>query len=152
MIPAIRTEEQVSDHRRHQLHRQNSGAFQQEMQIPARNLDPAHQGMQRWLQTGQHRMLSWLTAQRLDACVLDVEVLPSDPTIVSVMWRAVHLSVRRWRHHTRGTVYLSLGVAELQSAAPIPEGTALMVYVGHDGKLWARPHDEFLDGRFQETP
>lgn len=47
-----------------------------------------------------------------------------------------------------------LAEAELQTAAPVPEGARLVVYVGLDGRLWARPAEEFHDGRFSfiKTP
>lgn len=55
-----------------------------------------------------------------------------------------------YQHKARGTLYEVLGDAELQMApgTPIEEGWKLVIYRGQDGKLWARPSDEFHDGRF----
>ena len=39
--------------------------------------------------------------------------------------------------------------AKLQTAEPIEDGTVLVIYrADEDGSIWARPRDEFLDGRF----
>lgn len=54
-----------------------------------------------------------------------------------------------WRHKKRGTFYVHLGVAKLQTTNPIQEGEELVVYRDEDGKLWARPQSEFNDGRFE---
>lgn len=63
---------------------------------------------------------------------------------------------KRVRHVKRGTTYQLLGIAEVQVSANFPdplagcvEGDRLAVYRGDDGKLWARPEDEFNDGRFE---
>ena len=53
------------------------------------------------------------------------------------------------RHKKRGTTYEVFGRATLESAAPIHEGAELTIYRDQGGKLWARPADEFHDGRFQ---
>ena len=59
-------------------------------------------------------------------------------------------TVERYQHKKRGTVYEVIGSAELQVAGLAPdEGDHLAVYRGEDGKLWARPYDEFHDGRFE---
>lgn len=57
---------------------------------------------------------------------------------------------RTFRHRKRGTSYAVQGYASLQAETPCEEGAVLVVYKGEDGKLWARPHDEFHDGRFEE--
>lgn len=42
-----------------------------------------------------------------------------------------------------------LWTAQLQAACSIVEGTVLVIYRADvDGSFWARPRDEFLDGRF----
>lgn len=57
---------------------------------------------------------------------------------------------RFWRHVKRGSHYEVVGTAELQSSGgPVKEGRSLVVYLSQDGKLYARPLDEFLDGRFE---
>lgn len=61
-------------------------------------------------------------------------------------WNPTH------RHKKRGTTYRIEGFAGLQSSAPIAEPTKLVIYRGEDGQLWARPIDEFLDGRFEKLP
>jgi hypothetical protein len=58
--------------------------------------------------------------------------------------------LKRFRHKKRGTLYTAVGIVHLQSTGgPVEEGTPLMIYMGMDGKLWARPKDEFFDGRFE---
>ena len=52
-------------------------------------------------------------------------------------------------HRKRGTSYRILVVkASLQTSQPIAEGTDIIVYMGSDGQIWARPIEEFGDGRF----
>jgi len=54
-------------------------------------------------------------------------------------------------HKRRGTSYLVLGRAALQAAKPVSDDQELVVYLGEDGRLWARPVDEFYDGRFEKV-
>jgi hypothetical protein len=55
----------------------------------------------------------------------------------------------RYRHVKRGTVYEVIGEAELQMATvDLVDGSALVIYRGQDGKIWAREEGEFHDGRF----
>jgi len=55
----------------------------------------------------------------------------------------------RYRHKKRGTTYEMIGTDSLQANADISEGCNLCIYRDEvDGKLWARPVGEFLDGRF----
>jgi hypothetical protein len=54
-----------------------------------------------------------------------------------------------YRHKQRGGAYTVLGQACLQTARPIQDDQELVVYRGEDGRLWARPFDEFYDGRFE---
>ncbi len=53
------------------------------------------------------------------------------------------------RHRKRGTKYTVIGNATLQASVPTADETALVIYEGEDGKLWARPAVEFFDGRFE---
>ena len=56
-----------------------------------------------------------------------------------------------YRHKKRGTTYTKVGVAELQYSNRVIEGDHLVIYRCREtGKLWARPDDEFNDGRFEE--
>jgi hypothetical protein len=60
---------------------------------------------------------------------------------------------RRWRHLKRGSEYVEIGRATLQSKTQdLMNGDRLVVYKGDhpDGQLWARGEDEFEDGRFVE--
>ena len=61
-------------------------------------------------------------------------------------WRPTH------RHVKRGTEYEVIGNASVQAGSLIHENDILVVYRGHDGKLWARPAHEFNDGRFESLP
>lgn len=111
----------------------------------------AQQAPQRWLQTSHSRFLDWVRRQRIGTFVLDYRLVLEDMTLQLTM-RAVQLFTARWRHQQRGTEYLSLGVAMLQSGRPVFEGERLMVYVDPvSGQLWARPESEFRDGRFTEV-
>ena len=61
----------------------------------------------------------------------------------------VQPTIGLWRHVKRGTTYAVLGVHEVQAKQPVQEGDLLVAYIGtDDGKTWARPISEFLDGRF----
>lgn len=57
-------------------------------------------------------------------------------------------AVLEWQHLKTGGVYTEVGRAELQASDLISEGHRLVIYRGQDGRLWARPVAEFLDGRF----
>jgi nucleotide-binding universal stress UspA family protein len=59
-----------------------------------------------------------------------------------------------WRHKKRGTLYAQLGSANLQSSAgPVLDNDEVVAYIGlDDGRMWVRPTDEFLDGRFEAVP
>lgn len=58
-------------------------------------------------------------------------------------WRPTH------RHLKRGSEYQVLGTALLQANEPVGEAATLKIYRDQQGRLWARPEDEFEDGRFQ---
>lgn len=63
---------------------------------------------------------------------------------------ATFMGGARYRHKVRGTLYRLLHRrAFLQASGPIREGTQLVIYLGEDGSLWARPVAEFDDGRFE---
>lgn len=55
-----------------------------------------------------------------------------------------------WRHKERGSTYQRFGGAEVQTSRPIKEGDVLTIYIDTAGKLWARPVEEFHDGRFEK--
>ena len=65
-------------------------------------------------------------------------------------WAYAHPVTATHEHRGRGTWYSRVAEAELQCAWPPREGEMLTVYIGcEDGKWWARPKDEFDDGRFK---
>ena len=51
---------------------------------------------------------------------------------------------------SRGSIYTELGRGILQTNFPVSDNTEVVIYKGEDGKLWARPVDEFEDGRFEK--
>ena len=53
------------------------------------------------------------------------------------------------KHKKRGTFYQVIGEVTLQTERPREDNERLMLYKGEDGKYWARPHQEFDDGRFE---
>lgn len=58
----------------------------------------------------------------------------------------------RYRHVKRGSTYtLPFGRAEamVQCEEPISDEHTLLIYIGDDGMIFARPTHEFFDGRFQ---
>lgn len=58
--------------------------------------------------------------------------------------------VKKWRHKKTGGVYIVMDEIKLQTAKPIEDMAELVLYMAVDGTMWARPKDEFLDGRFEE--
>lgn len=56
-----------------------------------------------------------------------------------------------FRHRKRGTTYTVIGIGLLQTERPLGDEQPLVIYQGPDGSFWARPQDEFLDGRFERT-
>lgn len=63
--------------------------------------------------------------------------------------RAAGLGAPTHRHLKRGSVYAQLGLGQVQSSRPIVEGDVLTIYRAENGSLWARPEQEFNDGRFK---
>ncbi len=90
---------------------------------------------------------AWLGAAR--ECL--GKTLLAFPSLAGIL-QGTHVAVpimQRVRHKRRGTAYVVLGEAELQAEFEIGEGCLLTVYQGDDEKLWARPIEEFADGRFE---
>jgi len=57
---------------------------------------------------------------------------------------------RRWCHKKRGSTYVELGLAQVQTAEPLADHEVVVVYrAEEDGELWVRRKSEFLDGRFE---
>lgn len=64
------------------------------------------------------------------------------------------LTGTRWRHRKRGTTYVVVGIAKLQTAQPFTRWLAdeieMVVYENEaTKKLSVRSCDEFCDGRFE---
>lgn len=55
---------------------------------------------------------------------------------------------KRVRHVKRGSAYIVLGEAQIQTDTPLKDYDSVVVYQSYDGKLWVRPVSEFTDGRF----
>lgn len=67
-------------------------------------------------------------------------------SLETLRWRPTH------RHVGRGTDYQMIGEAIAQCDEPIHDDDPVTVYRGEDGRLWVRPPDEFLHGRFRPLP
>ena len=57
-----------------------------------------------------------------------------------------------YRHKQRGGSYAVVGRARLQTNRQLRDEEPLVIYRGDDGTLWARPIEEFCDGRFELLP
>lgn len=57
-----------------------------------------------------------------------------------------------YRHTRRGSSYTVVGRASLQTANLVRDNEVLVIYKGENGELWARPIQEFCDGRFELLP
>lgn len=88
------------------------------------------------------------TAKIEDVMGLDIQ---SQPLYAHPAPATVESPPRRVRHLRRGTEYEVLGEAEVQvSSGDLREGDNVTVYRSlTDGRLWARPVEEFEDGRFE---
>lgn len=69
-----------------------------------------------------------------------------DQTLQSEYYRTLLHGGPRWRHVKRRTTYTEICRAELQGGRPIVEGEHVVIYLGEDGKYWARQEDEFEAG------
>jgi hypothetical protein len=70
--------------------------------------------------------------------------------------RALNPAAKLYRHRMRGTQYVVLGSARLQSstvrALTEHESTSFIAYMSLDsGTINFRPTEEFFDGRFEEV-
>lgn len=74
------------------------------------------------------------------------KTLPPDPPPPS-------MTARRWRHKKRGTTYVEIGRASLQTSPPtyfLADHDEMVIYRSEaDGSLWCRATAEFEDGRFE---
>ncbi|HRY03859.1 MAG TPA: hypothetical protein P5256_12065 [Beijerinckiaceae bacterium] len=118
-------------------------------------LDAVTNGMCRSLEAQEKRMGDAAQARRVD------DLLGSGNRLLDRARRAEWTSrfqtifarmatqlPRLFQHNKRGSLYAIVAEAELQTTAPVPEGARLIVYVGLDGRIWARPAEEFHDGRY----
>ena len=58
---------------------------------------------------------------------------------------------KTWTHARRETQYQDMVIAEVQTSRPVQEGESVVIYVSREGKPYARPSNEFFDGRFVEA-
>lgn len=63
--------------------------------------------------------------------------------------KTVQAGAMTHRHIKRGNLHREIARGHLQTAVPIGDGTALVLYVSEEGRHWARPVTEFDDGRFE---
>ena len=86
-----------------------------------------------------------------DRRFLTVPVGPRLPEGTSMPASSSHQEIQGTtvRHRKRGTTYKIIAKATLQTTMPIADEAAVVIYQGEDGRLWARPVDEFFDGRFE---
>ncbi|QPC87078.1 hypothetical protein GA830_10260 [Mesorhizobium sp. NBSH29] len=82
-----------------------------------------------------------LICEQIAAIARSALATPPAPSIDDC-WQPTH------QHVKRGSTYRIEGYASLQTTSPCEETAVLVIYRAKDGKLWARPHDEFNDGRF----
>ena len=75
----------------------------------------------------------------------------SDKSWTDYTWFNLMQYGEKFRHLKRGSIYVKVGVAGLQCTSPVVEGVPMVVYKSiEDGRLWVRPEEEFLDGRFEK--
>lgn len=60
-------------------------------------------------------------------------------------WKATH------RHVKRGSHYMHLATAKMQTSNHIGDMQSVEVYQSEDGQWWVRSTTEFNDGRFEEV-
>ena len=58
-------------------------------------------------------------------------------------WKPTH------RHIKRGGEYMLIGAAILQTDIPLADQRYVILYKGSMGRTYARPMEEFNDGRFE---
>lgn len=66
------------------------------------------------------------------------------PSTPDHSWKATH------RHVKRGSHYMHLATAKMQTSGHIEDMQSVEVYQAEDGEWWVRPSHEFNDGRFEE--
>lgn len=63
---------------------------------------------------------------------------------------ALSVETTKWRHKTRGTIYVEIGRGTMQDISDL-DNEPVVIYRGDDGRLWVRTVDEFEDGRFERV-
>jgi hypothetical protein len=62
-------------------------------------------------------------------------------------WPKMHGGSNQWQHVKTGGIYTVIGECRIEAI-----NAPAYLYRSAEGVVWARPKDEFLDGRFEPLP